>query len=212
MLNWLIYVFLGLTMNTVRQQNFQLRKEKILAMAETLLLDNNQDITLAELACELDIAKGTIYKHFKSKNQLYLELIILNEKRLLEISKKYKNNIKTYVSQYMLYNMLNSNRTILLHVIEERLTNNERKLKELFEQLYRVREERIIEIKDMTDEYLKSFNSAMSIRDYLSYIWTVTYGASLLLNSTHYQKAIGSRERLIKLYINQALMTPDKIS
>lgn len=199
-------------MNTVRQQNFQLRKEKILAMAETLLLDNNQDITLAELASELDIAKGTIYKHFKSKNQLYLELIILNEKRLLEISKKYKNNIKTYVSQYMLYNMLNSNRTILLHVIEERLTNNERKLKELFEQLYKVREERIIEIKDMTDDYLKSFNSAMSIRDYLSYIWTVTYGASLLLNSTHYQKSIGSRERLIKLYINQALMTPDKIS
>jgi len=212
MLNLLFYVFLGLTMNTVRQQNFQLRKEKILAMAETLLLDNNQDITLAELASELDIAKGTIYKHFKSKNQLYLELIILNEKRLLEISKKYKNNIKTYVSQYMLYNMLNSNRTILLHVIEERLTNNERKLKELFEQLYQVREERIIEIKDMTDEYLKSFNSAMSIRDYLSYIWTVTYGASLLLNSTHYQKSIGSRERLIKLYINQALMTPDKIS
>jgi len=198
-------------MNTVRQQNFQSRKEKILAMAETLLLDNNQDITLSELASELDIAKGTIYKHFKSKNQLYLELIILNEKRLLEISKKYKNNIKTYVSQYMLYNMLNSNRTILLHVIEERLTNNERKLKELFEQLYQVREERIIEIKDMTDDYLKSFNSAMSIRDYLSYIWTVTYGASLLLNSTHYQKSIGSRERLIKLYINQALMTPDKI-
>ncbi len=114
-------------MSSVRQQNFILRKEKILAMAETLLLDNNQDITLSELACELDIAKGTIYKHFKSKNQLYLELIILNEKRLLEISKKYNHDIKTYVSQYMLYNMLNSNRTILLHVIEERLTNNERK-------------------------------------------------------------------------------------
>lgn len=205
-------LFGTIAMNTVRQQNFLLRKEKILAMAETLLLDNNQDITLGELASELDIAKGTIYKHFKSKNQLYLELIILNERKLLEISKKYKNNIKTYVSQYMLYNMLNSNRTILLHVIEDRLTNNEKKLKELFEELYQVREERIIEIKDMTDEYLKSLDSAMSIRDYLSYVWTVTYGASLLLNSTHYQKSIGSRERLIKLYINQALMTPDKIS
>ncbi len=75
-------------MTSVRQQNFLLRKEKILAMAETLLLDNNQDITLSELATELDIAKGTIYKHFKSKNQLYLELIILNETRLLEISQK----------------------------------------------------------------------------------------------------------------------------
>ncbi|WP_291391100.1 TetR/AcrR family transcriptional regulator, partial [Acinetobacter sp.] len=184
-------------MTSVRQQNFLLRKEKILAMAETLLLDNNQDITLSELATELDIAKGTIYKHFKSKNQLYLELIILNETRLLEISQKHNNDIKTYVSEYMLYNMLNSNRTILLHVIEERLTNNERKLKELFEKLYQIREQRIIEIKDMTSDYLKSLDSAMSIRDYLSYVWTVTYGASLLLNSTHYQKSIGSRERLI---------------
>ncbi|MDM1761580.1 MULTISPECIES: TetR/AcrR family transcriptional regulator [Acinetobacter] len=199
-------------MSTVRQQNFLLRKEKILAMAETLLLDNNQDITLAELAAELDIAKGTIYKHFKSKNQLYLELIILNEKRLLEISKNYNHDIKTYVSQYMLYNMLNSNRTILLHVIEERLTNNERKLKDLFEELYQVREARILEIRDLFADHLKSLNSIMSIRDYLSYIWTVTYGASLLLNSTHYQKSIGSRERLIKLYVNQALMTPDKLT
>ena len=94
-------------MTTVRQQNFLLRKEKILSMAESLLLDNNQDITLSELASELDIAKGTIYKHFKSKNQLYLELIILNEKRILEISKKHNNDIKNYVSQYMLYHMLN---------------------------------------------------------------------------------------------------------
>jgi AcrR family transcriptional regulator len=199
-------------MNSERQQNFLLRKEKILTMAERLLLDNNQDITLGELASELDIAKGTIYKHFKSKNQLYLELIILNERRLLDISKTNQANIKTYVSQYMLYNMLNANRTILLHSIEERLTNNERRLKSLFEELYDVREQRILSIKDMTGEYLKALDSAMSIRDYLSYIWTVTYGASLLLNSTHYQKAIGSRERLIKLYINQALMIPDKVS
>ena len=199
-------------MSSVRQQNFILRKEKILAMAEALLLDNNQDITLAELAAELDIAKGTIYKHFKSKNQLYLELIILNEKRLLEISQAYHHDIKVYVSQYMLYNMLNSNRTILLHVIEERLTNNERKLKELFEELYHIREQRILELKDLFGAHLKALNSTMSIRDYLSYIWTVTYGASLLLNSTYYQKSIGSRERLIKLYVNQALMTPDKLT
>ena len=198
-------------MNSERQQNFLLRKEKILAMAEKLLLDNNQDITLEELASELDIAKGTIYKHFDSKNQLYLELIILNEKRLLDISHKFNTDINSYVSEYMLYNMLNSNRTILLHVIEERLTNNERKLNNLFDELYKIREARILIIKEITDKYLKENNSAMSIRDYQSYVWTVTYGACLLLNSTHYQKAIGSRDRLIKLYINQVLMTPDKV-
>ena len=203
---------LGVLMSSVRQHSFLSRKEKILAMAESLLLDNNEDITLSELASELDIAKGTIYKHFKSKNQLYLELIILNEQRILNISKDREHNMHSYVTEYMLYHMENSNRTILLHFIEERLTNNERGLKELFEELYKIREERILTIKDMTSEYLKSLNSAMSIRDFLSYVWSVTHGASLLLNSTHYQKSIGSRERLMKLYINQALMTPDKVS
>ena len=195
-----------------RQQKFLERKNNILMMAETLLLENNQEISLNDIALELDIAKGTIYKHFKSKNQLYLELIILNEKRLLEISKKYNHDIKIYVFKYMLYNMLNSSRTILLHNIEERLTNNERNLKPLFEELYKIREERIIEIKDITKDYLHLLNSNMSIRDYLSYIWTVTYGASLLLNSTYYQKSIGSRERLVKLYIDQALMIPDRLT
>ncbi|POU20160.1 TetR family transcriptional regulator [Acinetobacter sp. ACNIH3] len=193
-------------MSSVRQQNFLLRKEKILSMAESLLLDNNEDITLNELASEMDIAKGTIYKHFKSKNQLYLELIILNEQRLLEISKRFNTDLRTYVSEYMLYHLHNSNRTILLHMIEERLTNTEKGLKELFQELYQVREERILSIRDLTREYLDANNSSMSIRDYLSFIWTVTYGASLLLNSTSYQKAIGSRERLIELYVNQALM------
>ena len=193
-------------MSSVRQQNFLLRKEKILSMAENLLLDNNEDITLNELASEMDIAKGTIYKHFKSKNQLYLELIILNEQRLLEISKRFNTDFRTYVLEYMLYHLHNSNRTILLHMIEERLTNTEKGLKELFQELYQVREERILSIRDLTREYLDANNSSMSIRDYLSFIWTVTYGASLLLNSTSYQKAIGSRERLIELYVNQALM------
>lgn len=193
-------------MSSVRQQNFLLRKEKILSMAENLLLDNNEDITLNELASEMDIAKGTIYKHFKSKNQLYLELIILNEQRLLEISKRFNTDFRTYVLEYMLYHLHNSNRTILLHMIEERLTNTEKGLKELFQELYQVREERILSIRDITREYLDTNNSSMSIRDYLSFIWTVTYGASLLLNSTSYQKAIGSRERLIELYVNQALM------
>ena len=53
-------------------------------------------------------------------------------------------------------------------------------------------------------------NSYVKTHPKQSYVWTVTYGACLLLNSTHYQKSIGSRDRLIQLYINQVLMTPDK--
>lgn len=191
-----------------KELKFIKRKENILEMVEILLLEKNQDITLDELAKKLDIAKGTIYRYFKSKNQLYLELIILNEKRVFKLAKKYNKNVIKNVSEYMLYNMLNSNRTILLHVIEENITSSERKLNELFKELYIIREQRILEIKEIFSVHLKQSNSDMSIRDYLSYIWSITYGGCLLLNSTYYQKSVGSRSRLIELYINQALTTP----
>ncbi|ANF81791.1 TetR family transcriptional regulator [Acinetobacter sp. NCu2D-2] len=192
-------------MNSLRQQNFNQRKEKILAQAEILLLENNEDITLNDLASEIDVAKGTIYKHFSSKNQLYLELIILNEQRILALCQKSELDFKSYVKEYMLYHLLNAQRTIMFHMIEERLTNTERNLKEHFQKLYQIREERILLLKDLTQDYLKSIHSTLSIRDYLSYIWTITHGAALLLNSTSYQKAIGCRERMIQLYIDQAL-------
>lgn len=66
-------------MKTNRQEQFLARYQKILAVSEELLLDHYQDMTLDDLAKELDIAKGTLYKHFKSKNELLLELVIQNE-------------------------------------------------------------------------------------------------------------------------------------
>ena len=66
-----------------RQHQFKAREENILAMAEQLLLESgNGDITLDSLADQLDLAKGTLYKHFSSKDELYLRIIIRYEERL----------------------------------------------------------------------------------------------------------------------------------
>lgn len=195
-------------MNPDRHTQFLIRKEKILQVAEKLLLENNQEMTLDELVAELDIAKGTLYKHFRSKNELLLELIIQNEKEILKISDQYHTDIKEYAPRYMLHHLMAPSRTILLHQLEEHLTMTESKLKHLFDELYAIRQQRIVSLKDMTEKYLKSLNYDMSIRDYLSYIWSLTYGAALLLNSSYYQRSIGSREKLINLYINQALSLP----
>ncbi|TXJ04160.1 MAG: TetR/AcrR family transcriptional regulator [Acinetobacter sp.] len=195
-------------MNPDRQTQFLVRKEKILQVAEKLLLENNQEMTLDELVAELDIAEGPLYKHFRSKNELLLQLIIQNEKEILKISDHYNSDIKEYAPRYMLHHLMAPSRTILLHQLEEQLTMTESKLKHLFDELYAVRQQRIVSVKDMTEAYLKSQNYDMSIRDYLSYIWSLTYGAALLLNSSYYQRSIGSREKLINLYVNQALSLP----
>ena len=197
-------------MKTNRQEQFLARYQKILAVSEELLLDHYQDMTLDDLAKELDIAKGTLYKHFKSKNELLLELVIQNEKRVLAISHQYQENFAEYAKAYMLYHLQSPEKIIVLHQIEEHLTTTESGLKDLFQQLYDIRQERILLLKDITKEYLDRFESNISIRDYASYIWSLTYGACLLLNSSYYQRSIGSREKLIELFIHQALSIPSQ--
>ncbi len=192
-------------MTLARHEKISLLKQKVLEVTEKLLLENNQEIVVGELAEELDIAKGTIYKYFQCKNQLYLELLILNEKRLLEIAVNYKNDVQQGITQFMLYHMMNANRTVLFNTIEERITSQERGLKNKFEELYEVREKRILEVKDITIEYLITRNCSITVRDYLSYVWTITHGACLLLSSTYYQKSIGERTDLINFYVKQSL-------
>lgn len=191
-----------------RQQKILSKKENILQVAMQLILDNQEEITLDELVRELDIAKGTLYKYFRSKNELLLELIIQNEESILNLSETYSQDFKTYITAYMLYHLQHPRKTILLHQIEENLTMSETNLNHLFEKLYEVRQERINRIKEVTLNYLKAMNYDLAIRDYLSYIWSLTFGACLLLNSSFYQRSIGSREELIRLYINQALAVP----
>lgn len=59
----------------------------ILAVAEQLLLESGEgDITLDSLAEQLDLAKGTLYKHFTSKDELFLRIIIRHEQQLLALS------------------------------------------------------------------------------------------------------------------------------
>lgn len=70
-----------------RQTTFFEREQNILATAEQLLLESgNGDIKLDELASQLDIAKGTLYKHIASKDELYLKILIRYEKSLADIN------------------------------------------------------------------------------------------------------------------------------
>ncbi len=55
-------------MTTLRQENFRRRKEKILAMAEVLLLENHNDITLSGVGpAEMTLPKAQFINISKVK-------------------------------------------------------------------------------------------------------------------------------------------------
>ncbi|MBU3846804.1 MAG: TetR/AcrR family transcriptional regulator [Candidatus Acinetobacter avistercoris] len=192
-----------------RQAQFRAREALIFQVAEQLLLENGESgMTLDALAAELDLAKGTLYKHFQSKDELYMLLIILNERMLLEMVADTEKGFPEHLAFFMLHHLHHPERTVLFHQIEERLSTTGQGINHLFNEMYQVRKSRLRIIIRMTENYLESIGSKMSSRDYLASIWSVTHGGAAILNSSFYQRYLGSRDTLRVSLIDQALMLP----
>ena len=192
-----------------RQAQFRAREALIFQVAEQLLLENGESgMTLDALAAELDLAKGTLYKHFQSKDELYMLLIIRNERMLLEMIKDTEKQFPEHLAFFMLHHLHHPERTVLFHQIEERLSTTGQGINHLFNELYQVRKSRLRVIIRMTETYLLEIGSGMSSRDYLASIWSITHGGAAILNSSFYQRYLGSRDTLRVALIDQALMLP----
>ncbi|MBP6113171.1 MAG: TetR/AcrR family transcriptional regulator [Acinetobacter sp.] len=192
-----------------RQAQFRAREALIFQVAEQLLLENGEaGMTLDALAAELDLAKGTLYKHFQSKDELYMLLIIRNERMLLEMIQDSGKVFAEHLAFFMLHHLHHPERTVLFHQIEERLSTTGQGINHLFNELYQVRKSRLRVIIRMTETYLLEIVSGMSSRDYLASIWSITHGGAAILNSSFYQRYLGSRDTLRVALIDQALMLP----
>ena len=192
-----------------RQAQFKAREALIFEVAEQLLLENGESgMTLDALAAELDLAKGTLYKHFQSKDELYMLLLIRNERMLLEMIQDQNKAFPEHLAFFMLHHLHHPERTVLFHQIEERLSSTGQGIVPLFQELYQIRKQRLRLIIRMTENYLKSLESPMTVRDYLASIWSLTHGAAAILNSSFYQRYLGSRDTLRVSYIEQALAIP----
>ena len=196
-----------------RQAQFRARETLIFQVAEQLLLENGESgMTLDALAAELDLAKGTLYKHFQSKDELYMLLIIRNERMLLEMIMDSGKAFPEHLAFFMLHHLHHPERTVLFHQIEERLSITGQGIQHLFSELYKVRRHRLRLIINMTETYLDSIQSLMSVRDYLASIWSLSHGAAAILNSSFYQRYLGSRDTLRVAYIDQALALPKQVN
>ena len=192
-----------------RQTQFREREQLIFQVAERLLLESGDTgMTLDALAAELDLAKGTLYKHFQSKDELYMLLIIRNERMLLEMARDQQKKFNEVVTFFMLHHLHHPERTVLFHTLEERLSMTGVGIQRLFTELYQVRRQRLRIIIQMAEEYLSQVESHLCVRDYLAGIWSLTQGAAMMLNSSFYQRYLGSRDSLRVAYIEQALAMP----
>ncbi len=193
---------------TNRKQQFELREARILQMAEQLLLESGEgDLTLDSLALQLDLAKGTLYKHFSSKDELLLRILIDYERRMF-LMNDVGDGAGAGVARIVLQLLNLPHRAVLFNHIEERLSSTAMGLNKLFGELYTVRRERMARLAMIVETYLQEQNSGMTTRDYLATIYAVGQGGASLLNSTFYQRYLGRRDTLKQALVKQMLDLP----
>lgn len=67
-----------------KKRDFEKRKKLILETAKKLFSrKKSQNVTLDEIASEIEFSKGTIYSHFKSKEEIFAELLLSHLNTLL---------------------------------------------------------------------------------------------------------------------------------
>lgn len=68
-----------------KEREFKEREESILAAALSLFdRDDWQTVTIDQIAAKAEIGKGTIYKHFETKDQIYAKLVVKFHERTQE--------------------------------------------------------------------------------------------------------------------------------
>lgn len=191
-----------------RKQQFELREMRILQTAEQLLLESGEgDLTLDSLALTLDLAKGTLYKHFSSKDELLMRILIDYEKRKLDMI-VVEDGAGAGVARLVLQLLNLPHRAILFNQIEERLSSTASGLNKMFAELYSIRRERMVRMSKIVQLYLAEQDSAMNIRDYMATLYAVGQGGASLLNSSFYQRYLGSRDTLKIALVRQMLDLP----
>lgn len=193
-----------------RQTQFKRREANILNMAEQLLLESGSgDITLDALADNLELAKGTLYKHFQSKDELFLQLIIRYEKQQHAVC-FIEDGLSATLARIVLFHLLSPQKTMLLQQLEERLAASATGLQRQFAELYGIRRERMKRMIMITTKYLELKHSSLTTRDYLASIWAIGQGGAAMLNSSFYQRYLGRRDTLRLSMVQQILDLPNQ--
>ena len=122
-------------------REFRRREQEILDSALRLFLEQGEDsVTVEMIADEVGIGKGTIYKHFKSKAEIYLRLMLDYERDLADLlhSESIERDKAALSREYFAFRMSDPERYRLFDRLEEKVVKSNQ-LPAMVEELHKIR-------------------------------------------------------------------------
>lgn len=176
-----------------RVREFRAREQEILDISLTLFLSQGESsVTVEMIADAVGIAKGTIYKHFKSKYEIYLRLMIDYEQELANrfLQPEVGQDKNTLYRAYFEFRMKDPERYLLFDQLEARLVHLG-VLPDMLEELYSIRSTNLERLslliqKRIDDDVLEDVPPSF----HLGAAWALVHGAVALHQSGFYKDFI----------------------
>jgi len=189
-------------------EKFKQREQKILDAALELLLEHGEEtVTVEQIANHVDIGKGTIYKHFTSKIEIYMKLLFNYEEQLLErltaaIIKAEEGDVAAPARAYFESRMSNPVKDRLFQRLEEKIISL-KQAPEMIAELHKMRDDTIETQNDIFNRRIQEglLQDVPPHYYYYTY-WALTQGAVELFHSKAFSRVEDDKEGLMKFIMD----------
>jgi TetR/AcrR family transcriptional regulator len=190
-------------------QQFRQREQAILDTALELLIQHGEDrVTVEQIAAKVDIGKGTIYKHFTSKTEIYIRLLFDYERQLKDdmdqaIIDAEAGDFSAPARVYFGKRMSDPVKARLFQRLEERMVVNGEE-KEKLDELETLRQ---AALEGLNESFAKRIEEGRLIKDvppyyyYLAY-WALTHGAVELYHNHSFQDLVVDKPDFMKFILD----------
>ena len=198
---------------TQKAREFRQREQALLDLAQELFIEHGEDkVTVEMIADKVGIGKGTIYKHFETKNEIYLLLMIRYEEVLADLFRRIdiSQDKQSLVREYFTFRVRDADQYLLFDRLESKLVAD-KVVPALMEKLHAIRAANFEKLCAMVNGQIKAGKLADVPPQYhIAAAWALAHGASALTKSSFYADFIGEQEPFLDFLLNVAVRMGNK--
>lgn len=198
---------------TKRAQEFRQREREILDVAMALFLELGEDrVTVEMIADKVGIGKGTIYKHFETKNEIYLLLMIRYEEELADRFEQISasDDKDRLTREYFHFRIADPKRYQLFDRLENKVIK-ENAVPELVSKLHRIRAANFDHLQEIVRSRIQEGTLEEVPEIYhICAAWALAHGAVGLMESPFYQQLIDDKVDFLDFLVNIGIRMGNK--
>jgi len=188
-----------------KAKEFRHREEEILRCALELFLEKGEDrVTVEMIADRVGIGKGTIYKHFESKNEIYLRLMIRYEEELAKVfgDLNETDDKDKLAREYFRFRMEDPVRYALFDRLEAKCVA-ENAHPELLDKLHEIRDANLAKLEAIiTARITEGKLEDVPAYFHICSAWALVHGAVALYHSDFFKQRIEDKDEFFSFLMD----------